>query len=176
MTDKIFLSANALLADSFLLARQIYDTGLKPDWIVGVWRGGTPVAMATHELFNYLGHTANHMAIQALSYNGNNEQTRKIKLRGIKSLIRRLKKSQQVLLIDDVFDTGRSFEAILNKIHLNHNDLKILTATVWYKPKNNKTQLTPDFYLKTTDRWIVFPHELMGLNKKELQQKPVLIP
>jgi hypothetical protein len=41
-------------------------------------------------------------------------------------------------------------------------------ATPWYKPGNNRTRLVPDYYLHETDKWIVFPHELVGLTLDEI--------
>jgi hypothetical protein len=41
-------------------------------------------------------------------------------------------------------------------------------ATPYFKPENNKTDRTPDFYLYETNEWLVFPHELTGLTKHEL--------
>jgi hypothetical protein len=47
-------------------------------------------------------------------------------------------------------------------------------ATVYFKPARNKTQLKPDFYIRATDEWLVFPHELKGLTREEiLAHKPV---
>ena len=45
-------------------------------------------------------------------------------------------------------------------------DLRL--ATLYYKPANNQTGLIPDFYLYETDKWLVFPHELMGLHYEEI--------
>ncbi|WP_369820677.1 phosphoribosyltransferase, partial [Oleiphilus sp. HI0125] len=44
--EKTFISAQQLLEDSFKLAIQIYESGFRPDYIVGVWRGGAPVGIA----------------------------------------------------------------------------------------------------------------------------------
>jgi len=38
--NKVFISAQQLLEDSFKLAVQVYESGFRPDYIVGVWRGG----------------------------------------------------------------------------------------------------------------------------------------
>ncbi len=47
-------------------------------------------------------------------------------------------------------------------------------ATVYYKPSRNKTRLVPDFYVRATDEWLVFPHELKGLTREEiLANKPL---
>ena len=37
--DKVYISANDLLLDSFRLAEQIFNSGFRPDFIIGVWRG-----------------------------------------------------------------------------------------------------------------------------------------
>ena len=38
--EKHFISAKQLLEDSFKLAWKIYQSGYRPNYIVGVWRGG----------------------------------------------------------------------------------------------------------------------------------------
>jgi len=45
MTKK-FITANDLLLDSFRLAEKIYRAGLRPDFLVGLWRGGSAVGIA----------------------------------------------------------------------------------------------------------------------------------
>ena len=49
MDEKIYLDSNGLTRDSFALARKIFDSGFRPDVIIGLWRGGTPVAVAVQE-------------------------------------------------------------------------------------------------------------------------------
>jgi hypothetical protein len=45
---------------------------------------------------------------------------------------------------------------------------------VYYKSSRNRSSLVPDYYVLDTDRWLVFPHELVGLTKEEiLEHKPV---
>lgn len=47
-------------------------------------------------------------------------------------------------------------------------------ATVYFKPARNRSSLKPDFHVRTTDNWLVFPHELQGLTRAEiLAHKPV---
>jgi hypothetical protein len=51
---------------------------------------------------------------------------------------------------------------------------QIRIATVYYKPARNRSALVPDFYVRTTDQWLVFPHELEGLTREEiLAHRPV---
>ena len=55
MVDKIFVTAQSLLSDSFRLGLRIMDDGFHPDYIIGIWRGGTPVGIAVQELLKYHG-------------------------------------------------------------------------------------------------------------------------
>ena len=41
-------------------------------------------------------------------------------------------------------------------------------AVLIWKPANNKTSIKPDYYVGTTDKWIVFPHELEDLTPEEI--------
>ena len=40
-----FIAADDLLRDSFQLAANIYEAGFKPDFLVGLWRGGSAVGI-----------------------------------------------------------------------------------------------------------------------------------
>ena len=53
---KTYITADELLLDSFRLGVQIHNSGFKPDFIVGVWRGGTPVGIAIQEILFELLH------------------------------------------------------------------------------------------------------------------------
>ncbi len=43
MADKTFVTPQSLLDDSFRLGLKIMEDGFHPDYIIGIWRGGTPV-------------------------------------------------------------------------------------------------------------------------------------
>ena len=78
-----------------------------------------------------------------------------------------------MLVIDDVFDSGRSIEAFLRELmaRCRHNmPREVRIATVYWKPARNRTALTPDFYVHQTDGWLVFPHELCGLTTEEIRE------
>ena len=62
---------------------------------------------------------------------------------------------------DDVFDSGRSLEAVLSELtrRCRRNlPSRIRIATVYYKPTRNRSALVPDYYVRATDSWLVFPH------------------
>ena len=79
--------------------------------------------------------------------------------------------------VKDDFDSGRSLEAVIvelrRRCRRNLPD-KIRIATIYYKPDRNHSSLVPDYYVRATDKWLVFPHEVQGLTREEiLANKPV---
>jgi hypoxanthine phosphoribosyltransferase len=42
VTAKEYISANEFVRDAFTLARDIYESGYRPDVLLVLWRGGTP--------------------------------------------------------------------------------------------------------------------------------------
>ena len=68
--DKLFIKSDDLLKDSFQLAWNIYESGYKPNYIIGVWRGGAPVGIAVQEFLSFLGIKSDHVAIRTSYYSG----------------------------------------------------------------------------------------------------------
>lgn len=173
---KRYISANELLEDSYQLAMEVFASGFEPSCLVGVWRGGTPVAIAVHELLDYLGISCRHQAIRTVSYTGINQRG-DIQVFGIEELAAGLNRSDRLLVVDDVHDTGFSIDEIIGQLQTccAEECPQIRVATPWYKPNNNQTGRPPDYFLHETDDWLVFPHELQGLSLKELRDnKPAL--
>jgi hypoxanthine-guanine phosphoribosyltransferase len=87
-------------------------------------------------------------------------------------LIDVLDPEDRLLVIDDVFDTGRSVEAFLLelKARCRHNMPEtVKIATAYYKPSRNQTSLKPDYFVHETEEWLVFPHEICGLTEAEIR-------
>jgi hypoxanthine phosphoribosyltransferase len=175
--DKVFISANSLLEDSMELARRIVRSGFRPSYLVAMWRGGAPVGIAVQEVLEYHSIHADHIAIRTSSYIGIGEQAKTVRVHAIDYLVSRLSAEDHLLLIDDVFDSGRSLEAVVDTLtrRCRRNLPETLRiATVYYKPARNRSALVPDYYIRETDSWLVFPHEIQGLTREEiLQHKPV---
>jgi uncharacterized protein len=169
---KTFISAQQLLEDSFNLALKMYESGFRPDYIVGVWRGGAPVGIAVQEIFEILGVKSDHIAIRTSSYLGIGERAKRVQVHGLTYLINRVESHQSLLIVDDVHDSGLSIQQTIIDLQARckKNTPEIKVATPYYKPKNNKTDRAPDFYLYESDEWLVFPHELEGLSEAELRE------
>jgi hypoxanthine phosphoribosyltransferase len=175
--NKHYVSAQQLLQDSFSLAMAIFDSGFKPDFIVGVWRGGASVGIAVQELLELLGTHSDHIAIRTSSYTGIGQRAKTVEVHGLSYIIHRASSGQSVLLVDDVYDTGLSLQSVVNELEAACADLKldIRLATPYFKPENNQTDRAPDYFVHESSQWLVFPHELSGLTMEEIrQQKPEL--
>ena len=179
MVEKQFISAEELLRDSFLLGHRILESGFKPNYIVGVWRGGTPVGIAVQELMEYHGVPTDHISIRTSSYEGIEKQSDTIRVHGLHYIIENVNADDQLLIVDDVFDSGRSLDAIINTIKelsRRNTPQTIKVATVYYKPSKSKVDFVPDYYIHETDAWLVFPHELQGLSEEEIRaNKPAAL-
>lgn len=175
-TDKVFISADSLLRDSFALAMQVVRSGFEPTFLVGIWRGGAPIGISVQEVLEYHRIECDHIAIRTSSYTGIDQQSA-VRVHAIDYLVSRLTFEDRLLLIDDVFDSGRSLEAVVAELRRRcRRNLPehIRIATVYYKPARNRSTLKPDFFVRETDQWLVFPHELQGLSREEiLANKPV---
>jgi len=176
MSDKYYITAQQLLTDSFSLGLEILRSGFRPDFIVGVWRGGTPVGIAVQEILDYFDVHSDHIAIRTSSYTGIGQRAKEVRVHGLGYLIRNMNWDSSLLIVDDVFDSGLSLQAILDSLKAKtrrNMPEQIRIATPWYKPGNNQTSLKPDYYIHETDQWLVFPHEMKGLEQSEiLANKP----
>lgn len=171
MDTKRYLDANELLEMSFALANQIIESGFVPTHMVGIWRGGAPIGIAVQELLEARGIECDHIAIRTSSYTGIGKRERRVKVYALGYLIDTLSSTDSLLLVDDVFDTGKSVKAFVSELALRcrrNTPETIKIATVFYKPSKNQTDLVPDYFIHETEDWLVFPHELNGLTDEQI--------
>ncbi|HUN75822.1 MAG TPA: phosphoribosyltransferase family protein [Steroidobacteraceae bacterium] len=175
--EKLFISADALLRDAMELARRVVAGGMRPTFLVGMWRGGAPIGIAVQEVLEYYSIHTDHIAIRTSFYAGIDQEHRSVRVHATDYLVSRLEADDELLIVDDVFDSGRSLEAVIEQLRRRcRRNLpeRIRIATVYYKPKRRRTTLVPDYYVHETDHWLVFPHEIQGLTREEiLAHKPV---
>lgn len=174
---KTFVAANDLLLDSFQLAANIYESGFRPDFLVGLWRGGSAVGIAVQEGLDHFGVKTDHIAIRT-SYRGQAtysemvDSADTIRAHGLRYLHERVCEHHSMLIVDDAYSTGSSVNAVIDQLakksrrNLPH-DIRI--ATVWYRP-TVRTIRPPDFYVHETSDWLILPYELSGLSIEELRE------
>ena len=169
--EKHFINSESLIEDSFKLAWQVYEDGYRPNYIIGVWRGGTPIGIAVQEFFSVLGVPSDHIAIRTSHYQGIDERGSDVEVYGLNYIIKQVESEDSLLIVDDVHDTGISIEKIVTdlKAACKKNTPEIRVATPYFKPSKNRTSRKPDYYLHETDKWLVFPHELEGLSLSEIK-------
>ena len=175
--DKLFIQADELLSDSFKLAWKVYESGYRPNYIIGVWRGGAPIGIAVQEFLDVLGVPSDHIAIRTSHYKGMGDRDSKVEVYGLNYIIKQVESEDSILIVDDVHDTGISIQKIILDLQTacKKNTPEIKVATPYFKPNKNQTNRQPDFYLHETEKWLVFPHELEGLSIEEIIEfKPEL--
>ncbi|OKY25810.1 phosphoribosyltransferase [Thalassotalea sp. PP2-459] len=169
--QKRFISAQELLEDSFRVAHQVFEDGFKPDYIVGIWRGGAPIGIAVQEYFDYKNVETDHIAVRTSSYYGINQQSKEIKVHGLHYIIENANTDDSLLIVDDVFDSGRSIDALIKQLKLqmrNNMPTDVRVACPWFKPENNKVGFEPNYFVHESSEWLVFPHEISGLTSEEI--------
>ena len=172
MSEKLYLDAQQLLEDSFRLGMQVASSGFHPTFIVAVWRGGAPMGIAIQELLAYRGIETDHIAIRTSSYQQIDQQSESVQVYSINYLAKKITRDDRLLIVDDVFDTGRSIDAIIAELtrRARRNvPADIRVAVPYYKPTRNRTSRVPDYYLHETSQWLKFPHSLEGLTMEEVR-------
>ena len=175
--DKLFIKPEELLSDSFKLAWQVYESGYRPNYIIGVWRGGAPIGIAVQEFLDVLGVPSDHIAIRTSHYKGIDQRDSQVQVYGLNYIIKQVESEDSLLIVDDVHDTGISIQKIILDLQTacKKNTPEIKVATPYFKPKKYQTERKPDFYIHETEKWLVFPHELEGLSLDEIIEfKPEL--
>jgi hypoxanthine phosphoribosyltransferase len=182
---KRFIEEQQLLEDSYRLARQVYLDGFRPDFIVGVWRGGSTVGIYLQECLQYLGVQTDHIAVRT-SYRGRDDYFRRlreggeIRVHGLQYLVDRLSADDSLLIVDDVYSTGRNLRAIVDSLQRRckrNMAGEVRLAVPYYRPIADAPNPAPDYFLQQTDEWLVLPYELTGISREEMAaHKPWIMP
>jgi hypoxanthine phosphoribosyltransferase len=123
------------------------------------------------EVLAYCGIESDHIAIRTSSYLGVDERG-EVAVHGLNYTIKKIRHDDRVLIIDDVFDTGNTIKAVIDEIRRRargNTPEDIRVAVPWFKPSRNQTDLAPDYFLRETAEWLVFPHELDALTPEEMK-------
>ena len=129
------------------LASKVGSSGRRFDLVVGISRGGIPVAMVVADRLGYKLDT-----VTVRSYSG-------IAQRGsvrILSALTEPVKGKSVLAVDDLVDQGDTMARV--RAFLKEKGAKRVEAAVIFKKPWSKDQ--PEYFIEATEDWIVFPFEL----------------
>ncbi len=184
MSDgKLFVREEDMLLDAFRLGVKVFESGFRPTFIVGIWRGGTPVGIAVQECLQYLGVETDHISIRT-SYRGATryaemlEHADEMRVHGTRYLLENLNADDGLLIVDDVYNSGLNVNRVIERLAYRtkrNMPRDVRVAVPWYKPAYSRTRRVPDYYLHETDRWLVLPWELNGLSEEEIfEHKPFL--
>ncbi|MEM1557916.1 MAG: phosphoribosyltransferase [Thermoproteota archaeon] len=143
------------------LVEKVLKSGYKPDVIIGVSRGGlVPLRIFSDEFENVEIGVIRVFFYEDVKKTGSEPkiiQDVNVDVVG-----------KKVLVVDDVADTGKSLETVRKHLQ-NKGALNVKIATVYYKPWSI---LKPDYYVKKTEKWIIFPHEI-GETIRKLAKKSI---
>ena len=129
------------------LAEKVRANGKRYDLVVGIARGGIPVAMVVSDHLN--------VKIDFVNVKSYNDIGKRTAPRILSTLTEGIE-GKDVLLVDDLVDQGDTMEFM--ERYLNDQKPKSLeTAVMFRKPWS---RVEPDYYLESLSEWVVFPFEL----------------
>ena len=134
------------------LAEKVRSSGKRFDLVVGIARGGMPVAMVVSDHLD-----VRIDFINVKSYFGIGE-------RGTPKILSTLTDEiagKNILIVDDLVDQGDTMKVVEG--YLSGQGPKLLEVAVLFKKP--WTRFEPDYYLEVVDRWVVFPFERSEVNR-----------
>ena len=181
---KEFLPYDTVRNNALKMAHRIYHEGFIPDVIYVSLRGGAYLGNVISEYFKVVQRRARpvyYAAVVARSYTGVRE-SEEVKVEGWTYSPDWLRSGDKVLLVDDIFDSGRTINFLANIIMekgIPRKDLKIVVHDYkHFYDKAEQLSVQPDYWcrkhelsLKDDDIWIHYSsHELIGLGLEELEE------
>lgn len=130
------------------LAFKIRDAGFQPDLIIAIARGGYAPARA---LADYLG-VMNMASIKVEHYRGPHKAAETVIRHGLPENI----EGRRVLIVDDVSDTGDTYEVAIPHVKSRLPGAEVRTAVLLHKAV---CPMQPDFCARKVLkwRWIIYP-------------------
>jgi hypothetical protein len=181
---KEFLQFDAVRDNALKLAHRIYTDGFIPTVIYVSLRGGAYLGNVISEYFKIVrmdAHPVYYAAVVARSYTDVGKAD-KVRVDGWTYSPDHLRVGDKVLLVDDIFDSGKTInhlaQIIIDK-GIPQKDLKIAVHDYKYFPdKPEQLPFQPDYWCRKHEMsindessWIHYmSHELVGLTGKELKE------
>ncbi|MBN2618510.1 MAG: phosphoribosyltransferase [Spirochaetales bacterium] len=181
--QKEFIEYDEMRNNILKLVRQIHKEGFVPDVIYISLRGGAYMGNIMSEYYKIVKKDDRPVlfaAVVARSYTGIRSQSRVI-IDGWTYDPEHLRTGDKILFVDDIFDTGRTLnhlvEVILNK-GIPREDIKVAVYDYKIFPEKEALPIQPDYYCnklvitnEDENPWIHYmSHELVGLTKEEFAE------
>lgn len=182
---KEFLPYDKVRNNALKLAHRIYTKdNFVPDVMYCSLRGGAYMANVISEYFKIVrkgAHPVLYAALVARSYSGVKSHS-KLMIDGWTYPPERLRPGDKVMLVDDIFDSGDTVNALANILldrGIPREDLKIIVHDYkYFTYKEEQHSIQPDYYCRKfeinspdEDRWIHYmSHELVGLSDDDLEK------
>ena len=182
--EKEFLQFDTVRNNALKLAHRIYNEGFIPDVIYISLRGGAYLGNIISEYFKIV-HKGNrpvyYAAVVAHSYT-NVAKSESVRIDGWTYSPEHLRIGDKVLLVDDIFDTGKTINCLAQVIldmGIPRNNLKIAVHDYkYFVDKTEQLPIQPDYWCRKNERsihdedsWIHYmSHELVGLSMEEAEE------
>jgi hypoxanthine phosphoribosyltransferase len=181
---KEFLQYETVRNNALKMACRIYQDGFIPDVIYVSLRGGAYLGNVISEYFKIIRHTGRpvyYAAVVARSYT-DVLKAENIMVEGWTYAPEHLRIGDKVLLVDDIFDSGRTINhlaAIILEKGIPRQDLKVAVHDYkYFYDKPEQLPFHPDYWCRKhelsvndDDYWIHYmSHELVGLTEGELEE------
>ncbi|MFP4067061.1 MAG: phosphoribosyltransferase [Spirochaetaceae bacterium] len=180
---KEFVPYDTVRNNALKLAHRIHQEGSVPDVIYVSLRGGAYLGNVISEYFKFVrrsGRPVFYAAVVARSYTDIHEHSQ-VMVDGWTYNPDYLRAGDRVLLVDDIFDSGRTINHLVNIIMekgIPRRDVKI--AVHDYKIRtfvDERLPIHPDYYCRKhevddpeEDSWVHYlSHELVGLTENEIE-------
>ncbi len=174
----LHIEAEELLQDAFRLGKLVYRSGFRPKHMVSIWRGGTPIGLGVDAYFRFQGLSMHHTSIATSSYVGVGQQS-DVVVKGLEHVIRSVCPEDGLLIIDDVYESGRTIKKIVEvlRARARRNAPRDIRVAVLHRKRelNRYTEL-PIMAVRDvpSDVWLDYPHELADLVQDDDPQDRII--
>ena len=181
---KEFVSSDSIRNNALKMAHCILQDGFIPDVIYVSLRGGAYVANVLSEYFKLARkdvHPVLYAAVVARSYSDIRCHSR-VMVDGWTYSPEHLRSGDRILLVDDIFDTGRTInhlvEILLEK-GIPRKDIKVAVHDYkYFTDLKEQLPIQPDYWCRKftqpnrdNDNWLHYlSHELVGLTAEEREK------
>ena len=134
------------------LATSIARSGEEYELVIGILRGGGPLALMVADRVRA---KADFINVKSYMGMGSRKEPR------VLSTITEDISGRKTLVVDDLVDEGTTMEFVVSFLRDNCGPKLLRTSTLFIKPWS---RFKPDYYLDTIEEWVVFPWELCEFN------------